>query len=103
MGLECARVAVRSIARRSPVDLDGGPMLDVVMLARKSGGGGLERPVPVASGVRADGKVEIIDNHAARGFAEAWPLGLRGADRDADAGIADPPRFARRSAGQAVD
>ena len=49
------------------------PMLDGVVLARKTGAGALKRPVLVALGIRVDGKKEIIDFRlAASESAAAW-------------------------------
>jgi len=48
-------------------------MLDGVVLARKTGAGAIQRPVPVAFALRNDGKKEVIDFRLAR--ARAPPNG----------------------------
>jgi len=54
-------------------------MLDGVVLARKTGAGGVRRPVLVALGLRSDGKKEIIDFRlAAAESAAEWEQFLTG-------------------------
>jgi hypothetical protein len=48
--------ALRTSARH-----EGAPVLDGVVLRRKTGAGALARPVLVALGLRPDGKKEVVD------------------------------------------
>ena len=69
--------AVAAFHRRPLKDLYPVLMLDGVVLSRKTGMGALRRPVPVALGLRPDGKKEIIEYRLALAeSATQWELFL---------------------------